>query len=76
MRTHRDVIKDAGGVANFARKLSLSERTATVQSWWQRDSIPGEYWVLISQLELASLPELAMARYLRHGQRQRKAAAA
>lgn len=45
----------------MARKLGLSQKPTTVRSWWQRDSIPGEYWLLISQLELASLPELAFA---------------
>jgi len=61
MRTHREVIRDAGGVTAFARKLSLSPKAATVQSWWQRDSIPNQYWLLVAQLELASLPELALA---------------
>lgn len=72
MRTHRDVIRDGGGVAAFARKLSLSRKPTTVQSWWQRGSIPGEYWLLISQLELASLPELALAASIRQAEKQRQ----
>lgn len=73
MRTHRDVIRDAGGVAVVARKLSLAQRPTTVQSWWQRDSIPGEYWLMLAQHELASLPELALAAATRR-QRSRQAA--
>jgi hypothetical protein len=61
MRTHRDIIRDAGGVTSFAKRTGLTRRPTTVQSWWQRDSIPGEYWLIIAQLELASLPELALA---------------
>jgi hypothetical protein len=73
MRTHRDVIHDAGGVTAVAKKLSLSQRPTTVQSWWQRDSIPGEYWLLIAQHDMASLPELALAAATRR-QRSRTAA--
>jgi hypothetical protein len=75
MRTHKDVIRDAGGVPVVARKLGLQKRPTTVQSWWQRDSIPGEYWLLIAQLELASLPELALAAATRR-QRPHNSAAA
>ena len=74
MRTHRDVIRDGGGVAAFARHVGLSRKPTTVQSWWQRDSIPGEYWLLISELRLASLAELALAASIRRGRPKQTAA--
>jgi hypothetical protein len=61
MRTHRDVIRDGGGVAAFARKLNLSQKPTTVQSWWHRGRIPSEYWLLIVDLDLATWRELGMA---------------
>jgi hypothetical protein len=74
MRTHSTIIHESGGVAAFARKLGLYSRVATVQSWWQRDSIPCEYWLLIDQLDLASLAELAFA--AAHRRRPKTASAA
>jgi hypothetical protein len=56
MRTHRDLIRASGGVALFAKKLSLAN--ATVRSWYTRNSIPRDYWIQISLLELAPVAEL------------------
>jgi hypothetical protein len=75
MRSHKDVIREAGGVTALAKKLSLTDRLTTVQSWWHRDSIPGEYWHTIADLELATLGELAAAASLRRARRPKSTAA-
>lgn len=43
MKSHRQVIKDFGGIREMARKLEHSSHT-TVQGWWDRDKIPVERW--------------------------------
>ena len=48
MRTHRDIIRAGGGVAVFAKKLSLAN--PTVRSWFTRGSIPHDYWPAIALL--------------------------
>jgi hypothetical protein len=75
MRSHRDVIREGGGVAAFARKLNLSQKPTTVQSWWQRGRIPSEYWLLIVELHLASWVELGVADAVRRERRRDRTAA-
>lgn len=75
MRSHRDVIRDGGGVAAFARTLNLAKTPTTVQSWWQRGRIPSEYWLLIVELQLATWIELGMADAVRREQRRERSAA-
>jgi hypothetical protein len=62
MRSHRDVIRDAGGVTAFARKLALpADKVPAVRQWRARGSIPPEYWPLVASEGLASLGELNIA---------------
>jgi len=72
MRTHADIIKDAGGPHAIAAKLEAHDHAplATLQSrvraWSLKDgSIPGEYWALLEQLEIATIRELAEAAHSR-----------
>jgi hypothetical protein len=56
MRTHRDILRDAG----HDRIASLTGRPiTTVRSWDQRDSIPADLWLEIAQADLSTLEELA-----------------
>lgn len=60
MRTHNQIIKDAGGPATvqlFFRDVPI----ATIRGWVQRRSIPSEYWMAFDTLGWASLTELAAA---------------
>lgn len=56
MRTHIQIITDAGGYKELAAKLSLpTERT---RFWQMRKSIPLDAWRLVSTANLATLDEL------------------
>ena len=70
MRTHRDIIRNGGGVAACAHRLSLA--IPTVRSWYTRNSIPHDYWVRLSLLEIATVNDLAATAPMTR--RQRKAA--
>lgn len=59
MRTHSDVIKDAGGALIIHNRLGLIRKLRTVRSWATRDSIPGEYWRPLADLGIATVDELA-----------------
>lgn len=64
MRTHKQIIVDAGGALAIARRIS---RHATsdealrkrITAWLATDSIPGPYWKALSDHGFASLEELA-----------------
>lgn len=60
MRTHRDIIKQAG--AESVRAI-IGDYVSihTVRSWQQRDAIPGEYWATLAAHKVAPLRELAEA---------------
>lgn len=60
MRTHAEIIKDAGTDA-LVERAGLPVSVHTVRSWRQRGGIPGEYWKAISDAGLATLNELAAA---------------
>lgn len=45
MQSFRDVIARWPTVAAFAREVGALERTA--MSWWQRDSIPAEWFAAV-----------------------------
>jgi len=64
MRTHSDVIKDAGGALVLHDRIGLVRKVRTVRSWAWRDSIPSEYWRPIVEAGFASYGELA-AHYAR-----------
>jgi hypothetical protein len=60
MRTHRDIIQQAGAEAvrlTLGCKLSIH----TVRSWQQRNAIPAEHWLALSKAGTATLDELATA---------------
>lgn len=59
MRTHRQIIEEAGGPAGIARAAKADRGRA--KQWARNDSIPGPYWALIAAAGLASLEELAGA---------------
>jgi hypothetical protein len=62
MRSHSSIIKDAGGPTVLHRTLGLEdEKLHAVRSWFQRDSIPPEYWPTMVDHGLATLDELALA---------------
>jgi hypothetical protein len=67
MRTHADIINDAGGAAALHDKLGLLGKIHTVRSWGQRDSIPADQWKAIADAGLATLEELAEAAALKRG---------
>lgn len=61
MRTHSDIIRDAGGARAVHDLLGLIDKIHTVRSWVQRDSIPPEYWSRLAALGVATTDELAAA---------------
>lgn len=68
MRSHAQIIADAGGPHRLARTLhpflTIDEPTLQkrVRAWAvDPPSIPGEYWKLLSSLGIAQLDELAVA---------------
>ena len=64
MRTHSKIISDAAGPHAVARKiaphLTVDEITIQkrVRQWLVAKSIPGEYWVLLERLGIATIEEL------------------
>ncbi len=58
MRSHQQIIDDAGGYRSVATTLA-AESVHTVRSWRQRNSIPREAWPEFIRHDLASLIELA-----------------
>lgn len=59
MRTHDQIIVDAGGPTVVARQVGA--RPGTVKQWRRAGSIPAPYWQALALLKLASLDELAGA---------------
>lgn len=59
MRTHSDIIRDAGGPTRLARAIGAEANN--VKAWSRNNSIPGPYWQAISDGRIASLEELAAA---------------
>jgi hypothetical protein len=57
MRTHADIIRDAGGYKGLAAQISLPARR--VMFWQRRDAIPARSWVLLVEKRIATLAELA-----------------
>jgi hypothetical protein len=61
MRTHQKIVQDHGA-AKLARDLAaagIEVHQSTPQRWADRNSIPGEYWQALVDLDVASLDELA-----------------
>ena len=69
MRTHAEIIRDAGGWRDLRDRLGLDIENAKVKFWFFRDSIPCEYWKALADMNLTTVEELALAahrrRYLR-----------
>lgn len=66
MRSHADIIREAGGADRVRQLLGFpSNRLETVKSWTVRDSIPAEYWRAFADLGICTLDALATAAAVR-----------
>lgn len=69
MRTHPEIIKDAGGWRKVRDLLGLPTDDTKVKFWFFRESIPAEWFTAMVDLKLTTLEELALAahrkRYLK-----------
>lgn len=59
MRTHSQIISDAGGPSAAARLIHA--QPGTVKQWRRLDSIPAPHWNALVTAKLATLKELADA---------------
>lgn len=75
MRTHSEIIRDAGGWRAVRDALAMASDDAKVKFWFFRDSIPCEYWQALVDLELTTAGELTRAAHLRRELRERERAA-
>jgi hypothetical protein len=57
MRTHQQIINDAGGPAAVARAVNADPGTA--KQWRRLNSIPATYWAEVARQKIATLDELA-----------------
>lgn len=57
MKTHADIIKQAGSPEAIAAWRGVSVHT--VRSWIGRDKIPDEHWAAFAERKHATLKELA-----------------
>lgn len=63
MRTHEQIILDAGGYQATAAKIDGNDATlpGRVRFWLRRKSIPADHWNAVVTAGLATLQELADA---------------
>ena len=59
MRSHAQIILDAGGYRAVFLRLHPDGKLQTVKSWVLRDNIPAEYWRGLVDQGLCTLDELA-----------------
>ena len=59
MRTHVQIIEDAGGAERLAGLLGLPS-VHTARAWRQRQRIPASWWMEMQRLGLATTTELAI----------------
>jgi hypothetical protein len=59
MRSHAQIIRDAGGYKIVHNKLHWTGKSPTVKSWVLRDNIPAEHWRALVDQGICSLDELA-----------------
>lgn len=59
MRTHRDIIAEAGGPTKLAERIAVERWLAG--AWKREDSIPAAYWPRLVDAGLATLDDLAHA---------------
>ncbi|MDO9334971.1 MAG: hypothetical protein Q7T61_01090 [Caulobacter sp.] len=60
MRTHEQIIEQAGGYKGLAAKVKQPEER--VRFWERRKSIPAPYWMAVTEAGLATVDELLAAR--------------
>ena len=65
MRTHHEIIVDAGGWRALRDKLGLKSDDCKCKFWFFRDSIPAEWWKALADLEVTTVEELALAAHRR-----------
>jgi hypothetical protein len=74
MRSHADIIREAGGAHRVRERLGLKPKQfETVKSWFVRDNIPAEYWRGFVDCNFCTADELMTAAHVRR-QRQERAA--
>jgi hypothetical protein len=73
MRTHAEIIRDAGGWHAVRDVLGMASTDAKVKFWFFRDSIPCEYWKTLADLNLTTVEELALWAHRRRYLRERAA---
>lgn len=63
MRNHATIVRDYGAQALFRllKSSGFDVHPSTPQRWAERSSIPGEYWAVLAENEIASLEEMAAA---------------
>lgn len=59
MRTHIQIIEDAGGYKQLA--IHLHQKPERLRFWARRKAIPPEEWVTVAEAGVATLDELAQA---------------
>lgn len=59
MRTHIQIIEDAGGYQAMAGKLGLDNER--VRFWRRREAIPPDQWGAVAEAGFATLDELVTA---------------
>lgn len=65
MRTHAEIIRDAGGWRALRERMRHPETDSRAKFWFFRDSIPAEYWKEVTDLGLTTADELALAAHRR-----------
>jgi hypothetical protein len=73
MRTHAEIIRDAGGWRAVRDLLGLGPDDCRAKFWFFRDSIPDGYWKELADLNLTTFEELANAAHRRRLGRDRAA---
>lgn len=59
MRTHLDIIADAGGPTKMGARIQVE--AGLVHAWKRENSIPAAYWARVVDAEISNLDELAAA---------------
>jgi len=65
MRTHTEIIIDAGGWRKVRDLLDLPSGDTKVKFWFFRDSIPAEWFKALADLDVTTVEELALASHRR-----------
>jgi hypothetical protein len=75
MRTHAEIIQDAGGWRAVRTALAMATDDYKVKFWFFRNSIPAPYWQALADQKLATVEELALWSHRRRYLREREKAA-